>query len=84
MNGILKRYLSADGAVVCSVLDGTEMIAALERTHHPSAVVTAALGRLSMAASLIGYDLKTGTAQKKTYNLTDIFDISENGNPEWT
>lgn len=58
MNGILKRYLSADGAVVCSVLDGTEMIAALERTHHPSAVVTAALGRLSMAASLIGYDLK--------------------------
>ena len=58
MNGILKRYLSANGAVVCSVLDGTEMIAELERTHHPSAVVTAALGRLSMAASLIGYDLK--------------------------
>ncbi len=58
MNGILKRYLSANGAVVCSVLDATEMIAAMERTHHPSAVVTAALGRLSMAASLIGYDLK--------------------------
>lgn len=58
MNGILKRYLSANGAVVCSVLDGTEMISELERIHHPSAVVTAALGRLSMAASLIGYDLK--------------------------
>lgn len=58
MKGILKRYLSANGAVVCSVLDGTEMIAEMERIHHPSAVVTAALGRLSMAASLIGYDLK--------------------------
>ena len=58
MKGILKRYLSADGAVVCSVLDGTEMIREMERIHHPSAVVTAALGRLSLAASMIGYDLK--------------------------
>ena len=33
----------------------------------------------NLAFHLIGYDLKTGTAQKKTYNLTDIFDISENG-----
>ena len=58
MNGILKRYLSADGAVVCSVLDGTAMCAEMERIHKTSAVVTAALGRLSMAASLIGYGLK--------------------------
>jgi len=61
MNGILKRYLSEDGAVVCSVLDGTAMCAELERIHQPSAVVTAALGRLSMAASLIGYGLKNPT-----------------------
>ena len=58
MNGELKRYLSADGAVVCSVLDGTEMCHEMERIHQGSAVCTAALGRLSMAASLIGYGLK--------------------------
>lgn len=58
MNGVLKRYLSADGAVVCAVLDGTEMCREMERIHKTSAVCTAALGRLSMAASLIGYTLK--------------------------
>ncbi|HAG12587.1 MAG TPA: Hsp33 family molecular chaperone HslO [Ruminococcus sp.] len=58
MNGVLKRYLSADGAVVCSVLDGTEMCREMERIHRTSAVCTAALGRLSMAASMIGYTLK--------------------------
>ena len=58
MKGILKRYLSADGAVVCAVLDGTEMCREMERIHQTSAVCTAALGRLSMAASLIGYTLK--------------------------
>lgn len=58
MNGILKRYLSQDGAVVCAVLDGTGICAEIERIHQPSAVVTAALGRLSMAASLCAYGLK--------------------------
>ena len=58
MKGELKRYLSADGSVVCAVLDGTGMIAEMERIHKTSAVCTAALGRLSMAASLIGYGLK--------------------------
>lgn len=58
MKGKLKRYLSADGAVVCAVLDGTEMCREMERIHKTSAVCTAALGRLSMAASLIGYTLK--------------------------
>ena len=58
MKGELKRYLSADGSVVCAVLDGTEMCREMERIHKTSAVCTAALGRLSMAASLIGYGLK--------------------------
>ena len=58
MKGILKRYLSGDGAVVCAVLDGTEMCREMERIHKTSAVCTAALGRLSMGASLIGYTLK--------------------------
>ena len=55
MKGNLKRWLSGDGAVVCAVLDGTEMCREMERIHKTSAVCTAALGRLSMAASLIGY-----------------------------
>lgn len=58
MTGELKRYLSADGSVVCAVLEGTEMCREMERIHQTSAVCTAALGRLSMAASLIGYGLK--------------------------
>ncbi|MCQ2418036.1 MAG: Hsp33 family molecular chaperone HslO [Oscillospiraceae bacterium] len=58
MKGKLKRYLSSDGAIVCSVLEGTEMCREMERIHCTSAVCTAALGRLSMAASLIGYTLK--------------------------
>lgn len=58
MKGILKRYLSGDGAVVCAVLDGTAMCREMEQIHKTSAVCTAALGRLSMAATLIGYTLK--------------------------
>ena len=27
----------------------------------------------------IGYELKAGATQKKTYNLTDVFDISQDG-----
>ncbi|MBR5405698.1 MAG: Hsp33 family molecular chaperone HslO [Oscillospiraceae bacterium] len=58
MYGILKRYLSRNGAVVCAVLDGTEMCRAMEQIHKTSAVCSAALGRLSMGASLLGYSLK--------------------------
>ena len=58
MYGILKRYLSQNGAVVCAVLDGTEMCRAMEQIHKTSAVCSAALGRLSMGASLLGYALK--------------------------
>lgn len=55
----LIRYLTDDGSAVCSVLDGTEMCAELERIHKTSAVCTAALGRLAMGASLMGYGLKS-------------------------
>lgn len=33
----------------------------------------------NLAFTMIGYELKSGDAQKKTYNLTDVFDISQNG-----
>lgn len=54
----LKRAISADGSVVASAIDATEMVACIEAYHKPSAVVTAALGRLAIGASLMGYGLK--------------------------
>lgn len=39
-------------------LDSTDIAAEIERIHTPSAVVTAALGRLAAAASMIGFSLK--------------------------
>ncbi len=55
---IIKRAISADGSVVASAIDATELVSVMEQYHKPSAVVTAALGRLSIAASLMGYGLK--------------------------
>lgn len=52
------RCLTQDAAVVAVALDATDMVAEAERIHHPSAVVTAALGRLLTAASLMGIMLK--------------------------
>ncbi|NLP26175.1 MAG: Hsp33 family molecular chaperone HslO [Clostridiales bacterium] len=56
--GMLKRAISADASVVSSVIDATDIVSEIERIHTTSAVVTAALGRLSIAASLMGYGLK--------------------------
>ncbi len=56
---LLKRAISADGSVVASALDATDMVAMIEQYHKPSAVVTAALGRLTIAASLMGYGMKS-------------------------
>lgn len=56
--GILKRAISADASVVSAVLDATDIVNEIEKIHKTSAVVTAALGRLSVACSLIGYSLK--------------------------
>ncbi len=54
----IVRTISKDASVVCSAIDGKDIVAEIERIHQPSAVVTAALGRLSMAASLLGFGLK--------------------------
>lgn len=56
--GTLKRAISADASVVASFLDATDIVGEIEKIHKTSAVVTAALGRLSIACSLIGYSLK--------------------------
>ncbi len=56
--GILKRSISADASVVASFLDATDIVSEIEKIHKTSAVVTAGLGRLSIACSLMGYSLK--------------------------
>ena len=50
------RCLTTDAAVVA--IDATEIVARAEQIHHTSAVVTAALGRLLTASSLMGIMLK--------------------------
>ena len=54
----IVRTISADASVVCSAVDGTDIVAEIERIHQTSAVVTAALGRLALGCSLIGFGLK--------------------------
>ena len=54
----LKRAISADGSVVASAIDSTDIVSVIEQYHKSSAVVTAALGRLATAASLMGYSQK--------------------------
>ena len=52
------RCLTDDATVMGMVIDCTDVIAKAEEIHHPSAVVTAALGRLLTAASMMGIMLK--------------------------
>lgn len=56
--GQLIRMISEDGGVACHCVDSTDMAAQAERIHQTSAVVTAALGRLMTAASIMGANLK--------------------------
>jgi len=56
--GILKRAITADASAVAIAIDTTDIVTEIEKIHQTSAVTTAALGRLSTAASLIGYFLK--------------------------
>lgn len=52
--GKLYRAISADGSAFAEVLDAKDIVSEIERIHKTSAVVTAGLGRLSIAASLMG------------------------------
>ena len=56
--GKLYRAISADGSAFAEVIDAKDIVAEVERIHKTSAVVTAGLGRLTIAASLMGYMLK--------------------------
>ncbi len=55
----IVRCISADGSVVVSALDSTDIVAGLEQTHSTSAVITAALGRLTTGALLMAAGLKS-------------------------
>lgn len=56
--GKLQRFITADGSAFAAVLDAKDIVSEMEKIHQSSAVVTAGLGRLTVAASLMGYMLK--------------------------
>lgn len=56
--GRILRAISADGSVMMCIADSSDVIAKAEQIHKTSAVVTAALGRLLTASSLMGNMLK--------------------------
>ncbi|MDO4607665.1 MAG: Hsp33 family molecular chaperone HslO [Clostridia bacterium] len=56
--GKLIRCITSDGLVMATALDSTDIVAEAERLHGTSAVVTAALGRLLTATSMMGNALK--------------------------
>lgn len=56
--GKITRALSQNGGIIVSVADSSDVVSRAENIHKSSAVVTAALGRLLTAASLMGSVLK--------------------------
>lgn len=56
--GKIVRYITDDGSAFVIACDSTDIVAEIERIHKPSATVTAALGRLATAASMMGDMLK--------------------------
>ena len=56
--GKLIRCLTRDATVMALFLDSTDIVSRAEGIHQPSAVVTAALGRLLTAASMMGVMMK--------------------------
>jgi molecular chaperone Hsp33 len=56
--GKIISAISRDGGAVCHALDSSDIVARAERIHRTSATVTAALGRLLTAASLMGCQMK--------------------------
>ena len=56
--GRIVRVISKDASVVCSAIDGKDIVSRIEEIHKTSAVVTAALGRLLWVLRSWGLDLK--------------------------
>lgn len=56
--GRFTRMISDDGSAVISAVDSTDIVQKIYEYHNSTPVVSAALGRLATACSLIGYSLK--------------------------
>lgn len=56
--GKIVRYITEDGSAFIVCADTTDIVRKMEEIHKPSAVVTAALGRLLTASSMMGVMLK--------------------------
>lgn len=56
--GKMVRAITEDGSAYAIAIDSTDIVSRVERTHLTSAVVTAGLGRLTTAASMMGVMLK--------------------------
>ena len=56
--GKLIRCITSDGQVMATAVDTTDIVNRAEQIHRTSAVVTAALGRLLTAGSMMGKMLK--------------------------
>lgn len=57
--GQLVRTISENGGIIALAVDSTDIVSRMEEIHKTSAVVTAGLGRLLTAASLMGSMLKS-------------------------
>lgn len=55
----IVRALSADGSVLCSAIDSTDIVNEIFRLHKTTPVATAALGRLATAGSIMGAMMKS-------------------------
>lgn len=67
--GKLIRCLTRDATVMAMFLDSKDIVAEAEKIHQTSAVMTAALGRLLTAASMMGQMLK-GAEESVTLRLS--------------
>lgn len=56
--GKIVSAIAADGSVACRAIDSTDIVYRAEQLHRTSATVTAAMGRLLTAASLMGVNMK--------------------------
>lgn len=56
--GKIVRALSADGSVLCSAINSTDIVNEIFRIHQTTPVASAALGRLATAGCIMGAMLK--------------------------
>ena len=85
--GKIVRYIMTDGSAFVIATDSTDVIAEMEQIHKTSATVTAALGRLTTAASMMG-DMLKGAEDSITLRINgggatgDLIAVSDSqGNP---